>query len=234
MALMDLDAPSSLPLNQIDLLGTLGTFTTVTFEALKKLGIAWTDEQRDDYYYFWNVIGWYLGIGDEATWAAAGVAEIKDRSIKDRWPNNVLFPLTADEINSIYHDISKQQQGPSEQGQILAKVLVEELSYPLPGRLRDAPAFLIRYLIGDKKADDLQVDQGGYGDLLIRRSTLLGRVANWSGTSPIVALGVGPLSRMVTRYALRTFLWSARGQNDFFIDPRVAEKWRIQTPPATA
>ena len=67
MAQIGEDRVPSTPLNQEDLLGTLGTFTTVTFLALEKLAVSFDDDDRRAFHHLWNVIGWHLGIGDAAS-----------------------------------------------------------------------------------------------------------------------------------------------------------------------
>ncbi len=56
------------PINQEDLLGTLGTFTVTTFEVMEKLGVPWNDEAELAYLMLWDRVGELLGIGTEAVW----------------------------------------------------------------------------------------------------------------------------------------------------------------------
>src|SRR5262249_10143680 len=48
---IDEEVPPSQPLNQEDLLGTLGTFTTTTFEALAKMGVPFDEDDRAAYFH---------------------------------------------------------------------------------------------------------------------------------------------------------------------------------------
>ena len=59
------------PINQEDLLGTLGTFTVTTFEVMEKLGVPWNDEAELAYLMLWDRVGELLGIGTRAVWNAA-------------------------------------------------------------------------------------------------------------------------------------------------------------------
>ena len=57
-----------LPINQEDLLGTLGTFTVTTFEVMEKLGVPWNDEAELAYLMLWDRVGELLGIGTPEVW----------------------------------------------------------------------------------------------------------------------------------------------------------------------
>ena len=146
----------SAPLNQEDLLGTLSTFTTVTFMALEKLAVSFDDDDRRAFHHLWNIIGWHLGIGD-----AESVGDIPVGS-RPTWPHNRVLPLEFDEMDDLAHRLAARLQGPSDAGARLAKTLVQELAYPLPNRAHGAPDFLVRYMVGDAQADALQLGAGGY------------------------------------------------------------------------
>ena len=144
----------SAPLNQEDLLGTLSTFTTVTFMALEKLAVSFDDDDRRAFHHLWNIIGWHLGIGD-----AESVGDIPVGS-RPTWPHNRVLPLEFDEMDDLAHRLAARLQGPSDAGARLAKTLVQELAYPLPNRAHGAPDFLVRYMVGDAQADALQLGAG--------------------------------------------------------------------------
>ena len=54
--------PPEVPINQEDLLGTLTTFTVVVIESLTKMGVKYTDKERDAYLHTWLVVGHLLGV----------------------------------------------------------------------------------------------------------------------------------------------------------------------------
>jgi hypothetical protein len=217
---------TSEPLNQEDLLATLGTFTTVTFEALEKLGISFDDDDKRAFYHLWNVVGWHLGIGDATTLADSATGK------KDSWPDNRIFPLEVQEMDELFNRLRRRLQGPTEQGRRLAATLVQDMSYPLPGPIQGGPAFVIRYLIGDHHADELEIEAGGYAELLIRRTRALERLARRTRTSLLGQLTLLAVGQALTRYALRAFQSPARGKEPgITIEPRIAGRWGIQTPP---
>jgi ER-bound oxygenase mpaB/B'/Rubber oxygenase, catalytic domain len=224
-----LGAGSSKPLNQEDLLATLGTFTTVVFDALDRFGISYTEDDRTAFYFLWNIVGWHLGIGDEQAVPAP------PNAFPGRFPGNRLLPLSDAELDSTYRHLAAELQQPTHQGRRMTKVLLQELAYPLPDRLRGAPAFIARYLLSEQHANDLGIERGGYTELVLNSTGLLlswSRIARLNGVS---RAGIGLLSQYVTQFAVRAFIsqarWSERGLK---IDPRVASRWGIELPPKTA
>jgi hypothetical protein len=222
-----LDEKPCEPLNQEDLLGTLGTFTTVTFEALAKMGVAFDDDDRRAFYHLWNVVGWHLGIGHTAS-----VDRIPTGAGPGRWPDNAILPLQVDDIDALFNRLRCRLQGETDAGARLAKTLVQELSYPLPRPLQGAPAFFVRYLIGDEKADKLQVGEGGVVELAVLRTGALENLAKRVRENQLGETMMSLLSHTVTRYALRMFVAQSRGSDRAFsIDPRIANQWGVQIGP---
>ena len=214
----------SAPLNQEDLLGTLSTFTTVTFMALEKLAVSFDDDDRRAFHHLWNIIGWHLGIGD-----AESVGDIPVGS-RPTWPHNRVLPLEFDEMDDLAHRLAARLQGPSDAGARLAKTLVQELAYPLPNRAHGAPDFLVRYMVGDAQADALQLGAGGYAQLLVRQSGALEAVARHARATRLARLAIPKVSEAITRYALRVFVSQSRGTaSGFSIEPRIANRWGVQT-----
>ena len=222
------------PLNQEDLLATLGTFTTVVFEALDRLGVPSTDTDRDAFYLLWNVVGWHLGIGDASSLAAAGIAA------PEKWKDNALLPITTKKMDVLYRGadgypgLARRLQEGSDQGRRMTKALLQELAYPLPQAMQGFPAFLTRYFVGDK-ADGLGVEKGGYVELLLSGTSILDHLARDARSRPVRRLTIHLVTELVTRYALRAFVaqarWSERG---LMIDKRIAAKWGVQVPPDSA
>jgi hypothetical protein len=217
---------TSQPLNQEDLLATLGTFTTVTFAALKKLAVPFDAHHQEAFYHLWNVVAWHLGIGEAQT--LGGIGEGRPSA----WPDNNLLPLGIEEMDSLYHRLAQRLQGPTEQGRRLAKTLMQELRYPLPRPLQSAPDFIVRYLIGDEHADQLDVGRGGYAELLIRHTGALERVARRAPSSLVGRATLRPISQVVTRYAMRAFVAQSRGNDRGVAIARpIAGRWGVQMGP---
>lgn len=156
---LEWDARWGRPICQEDLAYTLMTFSYVGVRGMKTLGIVVTPEQEEAYIHCWNVIGYAMGIVPELLPADVAQAELLFETIKDR------------------------QTGPNEAGVRLTEALVNDLLVPALSRIvpvvgKDAPVFLIRTLIGDDTADDLEVPessgrarlQGAFGVRLWRRA----------------------------------------------------------------
>lgn len=119
------------PINQEDLAYTLLTFGLAMVEGIRLMKIPMTDEQAEDYHYAWKVVGHYLGID----------------------PN--LIPENLSEAREQMKVMEARLHGPSEAGTSCTKALVDfSKQTMLPGELFDnTPEHLIRYFIGDEKAD---------------------------------------------------------------------------------
>jgi hypothetical protein len=221
------DGKLSAPLSQEDLLGTLGTFTTVVFQALQKLAVTYDEQDREAFYHLWNVVGWHLGIGDSEALRDVTTG-IKRRS----WPGNEILPLRAQEMDALFERLRQRLEGESEEGRRLAKTLVQDFSYPLPRQIQGAPAFVVRYLIGDNRANMLDIDAGGYAELLVRRTRVLEMLAKRTRATFVGELMLSAVSQMFTRYALRLFVARSReSERGLTIDPHTASRWGIQTGP---
>ena len=223
---------TSQPINQEDLLATLGTFTTVVFDVLDRFGVTYDHAVKEDFYFLWNVIGWHLGIGDvEAVPASAAAAA----SLPTRFPANRILPLDVSELDAVYRHLAAKLQKPTHQGTRMTKALMQELAYPLPQRLQGAPAFIARYLLSEQHADDLGIEKGGYTELLLNSSGLLLSWSRLARVNSVSRLGIALISRQVSEYAVRVFIsqarWSERGLK---IDPQVASRWGIEIPPKPA
>lgn len=216
------------PLNQEDLLGTLGTFTSMVFEALDKLAVTYSKRDKQAYYHLWNVVGWHLGIGD----LGQPASELAKDPGGSRWPQNQVLPLRAGQMDRVFTELKGRLSGPSEQGRRLAKTLVQDFSYPLPRPMQGGPAFVVRYLLGDDRADMLDIQGGGYTGLVVRRTRALERLATRTRASYAGELVLGAVAQSLTRYALRHFVArSLESERGLRIEPHTASRWGIQIGP---
>lgn len=103
-------APQEIPLNQEDLLGTLACFSVVVLDAMRKMGVAVSAADAEDYVYLWRTVGAVLGIQ----------------------PGLLPRDLAAAERQ---RDLVFQRQGrPSRDGRELATILVDGIERHLPAR----------------------------------------------------------------------------------------------------
>lgn len=118
------------PINQEDLIGTLMTFSVVTFDAVRRLGVKVTEEEGDDWMHLWAVIGHFLGIEPD------------------------LVPTGIEDARALMDAIRERQWARSAQGQKLAAALVELMQeFFTRDHFLGLTPTLVRFLAGDQCAD---------------------------------------------------------------------------------
>ncbi len=114
------------PINQEDLAGTLLTFTVVVFDALEKLGVRLSPEERADYMHLWRVIGHFMGIVDQ-------MLPMDEADARLLWK--------AEERRQLYRE--------SEEGVHMTAALIGAFAELVPGRRFDfVGRGMVRYLSG--------------------------------------------------------------------------------------
>ena len=218
-------ADLSEPLNQEDLLATLGTFTTVVFRALDKLAVPFDEEHRKAYYHLWNIVGWHLGIGDDDALAPVPTG------LSDRWPNNSILPLEVNEMDTLFERLRTLLKGrPSRAGASPRRSCRTSRTRCLD-RCRGHP---VHRPLSHRRRRGRQV---GHHRWRICRACgeshgRLERLAQQTRMSVFGEYVLSAVAQMLTRYALRNFVtrsWeSTRG---FTIDPHTASRWGVETGP---
>ena len=131
------------PINQLDMAGTLQSFSSLILEGLDMLGIELSDKEKEGFYHIWHVIGHTLGVDPS------------------------LNPATFREGYKLGKAILDDQKKQSQEGEELTKAVIDFMKQLTPGNLfDDAPETIIRYLIGDEMANMLGVSK--HQDLLDR------------------------------------------------------------------
>ena len=162
------------PINQEDLLGTLGTFTVTTFDVMEKLGIPWNDEAEAAYLHHWDRVGELLGIGTPEVVAELGTAVDLPEDYR-----TALRPKTVAEARQLQELIRERcwpmpvhnvELGPftNQNGKILARALLDELQEAMPRGMERLPIFVMRYLVHDSAHELLGLGGGGVPDSLLR------------------------------------------------------------------
>jgi hypothetical protein len=134
----DLEA-CAFPNNQEELAYTLLTFSYVFLRAMRRLGIAFTREQEEDYLHAWNVAGHFLGIRrelmvDTMAQAADLFARMQARG-REKWA---------------------RRAAPADPRPRLGAALMDAMESVIPeGPFRDFPEQLTRWLIEAQSARDL-------------------------------------------------------------------------------
>jgi hypothetical protein len=144
----DWDPAFGVPINQEDLAGTLGSFSTAVILGLGKLGVRLTPEECEDYFHVWRVIGDMLGLVE---------------------------PLNPDNFadgRDLLDLITTRQWSSSVAGTTLSDALLGFMQRPLEG-LEGLPPSLLRHLAGDECADILGVPPADWTALGIELASSL-------------------------------------------------------------
>jgi hypothetical protein len=174
------EAASGVPICQEDMIGGQLMFSLQVLDALHRLGVHVTEAGADAYFYAWRVVGAMLGVDIAA--APADLAEARD-------------------FSDLY---MSRYMGPSDDGVVLTRQLIDLYEEVVPGALLDpvVPA-LIRYLIGDTAADWLAVPRSALFDRLVPAAPLLlGLTERLKERSPVAAMLIDRLGGVTTRFEL--------------------------------
>jgi hypothetical protein len=164
-----------LPINQEDLLGTLGTFTVTTFEVMEKLGVPWNDDAEHAYLMLWDRVGELLGIGTREVTnelkrvkcpVPAGYdGALRPKSVADA---RALQDLIRDRVWPL--PTAKKPTGPFDNanGKILVRALLDELQVAMPRGLLRLPVVVMRYLVHPSAHELLGLGGGGLPDSVMR------------------------------------------------------------------
>jgi hypothetical protein len=155
-------AALGVPICQEDLLGALLVFTDEVLNGLARLGITYTPQEAEDYYYVWRVTGAMLGIRPD------------------------IMPETLAEAQVVHSLLRARHFGPSAEGARLTRGLLEMYDRVMPGEIFDGviPA-VIRQAAGDEIADWLEVPRSHWGWVMEHTSfvnTLLEELQDRSNT----------------------------------------------------
>ncbi len=143
-------AARGLPINQEDLAGTLMTFSVVTLDGLRLLGVPYSEAEGDAWLHTWKVVGHLLGLHEE------------------------LLPIDLIDGQELMEAIRDRQWRSSPDGGDLIKPLVEMMQSYFPGiGLDGLPIALIRTLAGDQCSDLLGLPPADWTRQLIDAGTLL-------------------------------------------------------------
>ncbi|MFT3713227.1 MAG: oxygenase MpaB family protein [Archangium sp.] len=138
------------PINQEDLAGTLMTFSVVTLDGLRLLGVPYSAEEGAAWLHAWKVVGHFMGVRPE------------------------FLPKDLIDAQELMEAIRDRQWAPSEDGKILTQSLVGMMQSYFPGDALDGfPNALIRTLAGDHCADLLGLPQADWTRSVIDAGTVI-------------------------------------------------------------
>ena len=193
------------PICQEDLAGTLQSFSSLILEGLDQLGIDMTEQEKQGYYYIWHVVGNFVGLD-----SALNPSDYKDG-----------FKLG----NAIF----AHQLEASEAGIVLTNALEAFMENIIPGNLfDDVPASYIRFLIGDKLGDMLDVQDH---DSVIARIApkltkfLLNAEDDLSDSSVLVERTLSHFN-LALMQGMLNYYNEFKGVN-FYLPPQLQKDWNL-------
>jgi hypothetical protein len=190
------------PLNQEELIGTLMSFTTVSLDAMARLGIHVPARAQEAYMHLWNVVGLQLGI---------------DAS---------LLPLSLDDGRALQRRIETRQHAASPAGTRLTAMLMIEMERSMPRGLRKLPRTMVRRLVGSRVSDLLGVPAAAWWSPILLLTAAIGR---WTTRIPGVRLIASVPLRLLARAMIRGYIDAglAGRRARFRIDDDLMRQWRI-------
>lgn len=169
------EAELGTPICQEDMIGGQMFFSILVLDSLHRLGIHMSTEGAEAYFYAWRVVGAMLGVDQEAA------------------------PTTLDEARHFLDQYMIRHMGPSDEGVVLTRQLIDLYEEVVPGTLFDpVVSALIRYLVGDTCADWLQVPRTPWDTLVKAAPHLLGVLETIEDRSPLGAWALDRLGHLTT------------------------------------
>ena len=190
------------PISQEDMAFTLLGFSVVTLDGLAQMGARISPADAEAYIHCWRVVGFFIGIDDAIN--PANLAEARELLVVER----------------------RRQYTPTHPGIVLEKAMLGMLEEMSPGPMRYLPRQMIRYLIGQTYARQLQVPRAplwaraGFGAYI-----RLNRALTWFVSVTHIANRAEPFNRAV----LRGMIGKGRGgeRQPFSIPMEIQRKWRL-------
>ncbi len=191
------------PINQEDLAGTLLAFSWVVIDGLRKLGFHPTDAEAEAYLHCWKVVGHILGVREDMMARDISDAELLARRIQER------------------------QCAACQEGRDMTKALLDMLKYVIPGDAFDhIPALLLRFQLGDKYADLLDVERIDGAKALFQPLRILNAIGDTIGH---LDNDLAHVSAVFSRHLIEGILMAGRGGNrvPFNIPTELRQTWGI-------
>jgi len=172
----------ALPSNQEELAYTLLTFSYVFLRSMRRLGLAFTPAQEEDYLHAWNVAGHFLGIRRELMVDSMDAARDLFARMQARG--------RADWAAHPQEEDSRKALGGALMGAMQTVIP--------PGPLKPFPVLLTRRLIGPESSRDLGLDDRVSMESKVLFAALMGTSRGIDALGRLVFPGFS-LSRLVTR-----------------------------------
>ncbi|MFJ8055079.1 oxygenase MpaB family protein [Streptomyces sp. NPDC096142] len=209
---------SGTPICQEDMIGGQMFFSMLVLDSLHRLGVHMSTEGAEAYYYAWRVVGAMLGVDQDAV------------------------PKSLEEARQFLDLYLLRHMGPSEEGAVLTRQLIDLYEEVVPGTFFDpVVSALIRHLVGDTCADWLQVPRTRWDTLVKAVPHLLGVLETIEDRSPLGAWALDRLGHLttvlelssLTRGRVMHYAIPEQLKKDYGV-PHSVPRTRRWTPPAAS
>ncbi|WP_406455840.1 DUF2236 domain-containing protein [Streptomyces sp. NBC_01622] len=206
------------PICQEDMIGGQMFFSLLVLDSLHRLGIHMSTEGAEAYYYAWRVVGAMLGVDQDAV------------------------PKSLEEARQFLDLYMVRHMGPSEEGALLTRQLIDLYEEVVPGTFFDPiVSALIRHLVGDTCADWLQVPRTPWDTVVKSVPHLLGVLETIEDHSPLGAWALDRLGHLtsvlelssLTRGRVMHYAIPEQLKKDYGVSNTVTRKGRWTPPAAT-
>lgn len=190
------------PINQMDLCGTLMTFSSVIMDGLAMLGVRLSPKEQEDYLYAWTAVGSILGVREE------------------------LIPESVERARTFTAVIREAEIGKSPQGIALTRALIKALKERCPPLLGGLPIALMRRFL-KRYGDVLDLPRAGPTSILVSLLVGLSSLLDSIHRSFHVTRW---LHRKFSNVLIHVFLRFERGGSrpSFEIPSHLADGWGIR------
>ncbi len=154
-------------INQEELGGTLGTFSVLMLDGMRKFDIDFTPQEIDAFVHVWNVVGYLMGIDER------------------------LLHQDPDAAKQQFYAIKTRIQAPCSEGRDLTRALLDFLHEMIPGDVLDHFAdTLMRDTVGKALADDLEIPDPDWTKVFLPLVKHLGFICDEAGDRSVVVCDV--------------------------------------------
>jgi ER-bound oxygenase mpaB/B'/Rubber oxygenase, catalytic domain len=190
-----------IPISQLQLLGTLFSFSVQGIQSLRKSGVRLGRYQMEAYIHVWNLVGHQMGILEE------------------------LLPLSWLDSETLWNQRRRLEYGPTPEGKELTEAAVACMQEMFAfTRMPGLPATGIRHYLGNETADLLGVPKADWTRVLFE---VMQRTDNLYEFALIRLPGTGPIASMLGRRIWRGFeLYGRDGDRPAFqVTDELKEAW---------
>ncbi|MCA9662431.1 MAG: DUF2236 domain-containing protein, partial [Myxococcales bacterium] len=197
------DPATRLPINQLEMVATLGSFSALILDSLRRFGVDLTAAESDAYMHCWNVVGAIMGVEEE-----------------------LLFRDLDDGLE-LWRRVRERERGPSPAGTALTRALLDFANDLVPGWLFDGiNPTMLRHLCGDELADLLEVPKGNWMRVFLNGYRRAVGVAD-------DLQDLGPIARWIVRRVSHKTIVALIGTGragarpSFDIPASLHDRWRV-------